>query len=101
MLSRCCLDFSVSVGAFVIGLSQISSFFSKPLSYCEFCCHTNFASYDGYVWFSNCVLCVVIPVSYSRNEYAPMVVRLEYCPCWKFHESLNEKKSLAAHDEKA
>ena len=28
MLSRCFLDFSVSVGAFVIGLSQISSFFS-------------------------------------------------------------------------
>ena len=27
-LSRCFLDFSVSVGAFVIGLSQISSFFS-------------------------------------------------------------------------
>ena len=26
MLSRCFLDFSVSVGAFVIGLSQISSF---------------------------------------------------------------------------
>ena len=31
MLSRCFLDFSVSVGAFVIGLSQISSFF--PLIY--------------------------------------------------------------------
>ena len=29
MLSRCFLDFSVGVGAFVIGLSQISSFFSK------------------------------------------------------------------------
>ena len=28
MLSRCFLDFSVSVGAFIIGLSQISSFFS-------------------------------------------------------------------------
>ena len=28
MLSRCFLDFSVGVGAFVIGLSQISSFFS-------------------------------------------------------------------------
>ena len=27
MLSRCILDFSVSVGAFVIGQSQISSFF--------------------------------------------------------------------------
>ena len=27
-LSRCFLDFSVGVGAFVIGLSQISSFFS-------------------------------------------------------------------------
>ena len=27
MLSRCFLDFSVGVGAFVIGLSQISSFF--------------------------------------------------------------------------
>ena len=27
MLSRCLWDFSVSVGAFVIGLSQISSFF--------------------------------------------------------------------------
>ena len=26
MLSRCFLDFSVGVGAFVIGLSQISSF---------------------------------------------------------------------------
>ena len=30
MLSRCFLDFSVGVGAFVIGLSQISSFFSYP-----------------------------------------------------------------------
>ena len=28
MLSRFFLDFSVGVGAFVIGLSQISSFFS-------------------------------------------------------------------------
>ena len=28
MLSRCFLDFAVGVGAFVIGLSQISSFFS-------------------------------------------------------------------------
>ena len=28
MLSRCFLDFSVDVGAFVTGLSQISSFFS-------------------------------------------------------------------------
>ena len=28
MLSRCFLDFSVDVGAFIIGLSQISSFFS-------------------------------------------------------------------------
>ena len=27
VLSRCFLDFSVGVGAFVIGLSQISSFF--------------------------------------------------------------------------
>ena len=26
MLSRCFLDFSVNVGAFVIGMSQISSF---------------------------------------------------------------------------
>ena len=29
MLSHCCLDFSVGVGAFVIGLSQIYSFFSS------------------------------------------------------------------------
>ena len=29
VLSRCFLDFSVGVGAFVIGLSQISSFFSN------------------------------------------------------------------------
>ena len=28
VLSRCFLDYSVGVGAFVIGLSQISSFFS-------------------------------------------------------------------------
>ena len=28
MLSRCFLDFSVGVGVFVTGLSQISSFFS-------------------------------------------------------------------------
>ena len=28
MLSRCFFDFSVGVGAFVIGLSQISSFFT-------------------------------------------------------------------------
>ena len=31
MLSRCFLDFSVGVWAFVIGLSQISSFFSYYL----------------------------------------------------------------------
>ena len=30
MLSRCILDISVGVGAFVIGLSQISSFFLFP-----------------------------------------------------------------------
>ena len=42
MLSRCFLDFPVSVGVFVIGLSQISSLFSfkkgqnmKPLSYIQ------------------------------------------------------------------
>ena len=29
LLSRCFLDYSVGVGAFVIGLSQISSFFSS------------------------------------------------------------------------
>ena len=29
VLSRCFLDFSVGVGAFVMGLSQISSFFSQ------------------------------------------------------------------------
>ena len=29
MLYRCFLDFPVCVGAFVIGLSQISSFFSE------------------------------------------------------------------------
>ena len=28
-MSRCFLDFAVGVGAFVIGLSQISSFFSS------------------------------------------------------------------------
>ena len=31
MLSRCFLDFSVGIGAFVIGLSQISFFFSHTL----------------------------------------------------------------------
>ena len=31
MLSCCFLDFSVDVGAFVIGLSEISSFFSNLL----------------------------------------------------------------------
>ena len=36
MLSRCFLDFSVGVGAFVAGLNQISSFFSLQLL-CE--CH--------------------------------------------------------------
>ena len=29
MLSRCFLDFSVGVGTFVMGMSQISSFFSS------------------------------------------------------------------------
>ena len=33
MLSRCFLDFSVGVGAFAIGLNQISSFFSYPIVY--------------------------------------------------------------------
>ena len=32
MLKPCFLNFSVDVGAFVIGLSQISSFFSTPSS---------------------------------------------------------------------
>ena len=31
VLSRCFLDFSVDVGAFVIGLSQISSYFSLKI----------------------------------------------------------------------
>ena len=35
VLSRCFLDFSVGVGAFVIGFSQISSFFS-PYIYVAF-----------------------------------------------------------------
>ena len=35
MLSRCFLDFSVGVGASVIGLSQISSF--SLSSFAEFC----------------------------------------------------------------
>ena len=35
MLSRCFLDFSVGVGAFVIGLSQISSFFSQFKWHCN------------------------------------------------------------------
>ena len=37
MLSHCFLNFSVGVGAFVIGLSQISSFFSliKSPSLCH------------------------------------------------------------------
>ena len=34
-LSRCCFDFSVGVGAFVIGLCQISSFFSCIVSCIE------------------------------------------------------------------
>ena len=33
VLLRCFLDFSVGVRVFVIGLSQISSFFSSNLSY--------------------------------------------------------------------
>ena len=33
MLSGCFLDFSVGAGAFVIGLSQISSFFSYKISF--------------------------------------------------------------------
>ena len=32
MLSRCFLDFSVGVGAFVIGLNQISAFFYSETS---------------------------------------------------------------------
>ena len=31
MLARCFLDYSVGVGVFVTGLSQISSFFSHAL----------------------------------------------------------------------
>ena len=33
MLSRCFLDFSVGVGAFFIGLSQISFFFPSSLDW--------------------------------------------------------------------
>ena len=36
MLSRCFLDFSVGVGAFVIGLSQISSFSLRYTFKCHF-----------------------------------------------------------------
>ena len=36
MLSRCFLDFSVGVGAFVIGLSQISSFSSRMRTYTKY-----------------------------------------------------------------
>ena len=39
MLSRCFMDFSVSVGAFVIGLSQISSFFSENISVSSNACY--------------------------------------------------------------
>ena len=35
VLSRCFLDFSVGVGAFVIGLSQISTFFLKNCIWCS------------------------------------------------------------------
>ena len=38
MLSRCFLDFSVDVWAFVIGLSQISSFLSN-------CCNMSLLAY--------------------------------------------------------
>ena len=31
LVSRCCLDFSVSVGAFVTRLSQITSYFFKDV----------------------------------------------------------------------
>ena len=41
MLSRCFLDFSVGVGAFVIGLSQISSFFS--FEWCDIINSYNYA----------------------------------------------------------
>ena len=45
MLSRCFLDFSVGVGAFVIGLSLISSFFSysNTKSYSKF--HLNMSKH--------------------------------------------------------
>ena len=33
VLSRCFMDFSVGVGAVVIGLTQISSFFSRSMNY--------------------------------------------------------------------
>ena len=36
MLSRCFLDYSVGVGVFVTGLSQISSFFSSNTVYTVF-----------------------------------------------------------------
>ena len=36
MLSHCFFDFSVGVGAFVIGLGQISSLFSSKDSKCIF-----------------------------------------------------------------
>ena len=40
VLSQCFLEFSVSMRAFVIGLSQISSFFSKyPLLVCNLIFH--------------------------------------------------------------
>ena len=58
MLPRCFLDISVGVGAFVIGLSQISSFFSfnknsifaRPISnlmgYTEGCSKFNVKKHD-------------------------------------------------------
>ena len=45
VLSRCFLDFSVGVRAFVIGLSQISSFFSCDYVACEIRFETKMDAY--------------------------------------------------------
>ena len=52
MLSRCFLDYSVGVGVFVTGLSQISSFFS---------CHCMGLTFRKGVYFKSyfALLCVV------------------------------------------
>ena len=52
MFSRCFMDFSVGVGAFVIGLSRISSFFSYIIHGHDIDDYKRFNAHTSYIYWN-------------------------------------------------